>query len=385
MKAAAPNQLAQIVPNREGNMKVLHLLVSGNPGGIEVLMRDYAIHSENENIFLFVWGGGTIADEMKHKGLQTIVLDKNKDGTWHVLKKILEITDRENVDAVVSHHSAPLLKIALLCVKAAKHTVKTIAYAHANAFDICEGKRKKGLWLRRAIHRTAMKRADGVVAISRSVETSLREYLGVDRSVQIIYNGIPVQKFYRICKEKMPYLTLVYVGRLTEEKGVHTTIKALARVKDTIPFVFHIIGDGSYRPKLEALAAENRLEDCVRFWGTQKEIMSFLSRADVFVHMPQWEEGFGITILEAMAAGCICVCSANGAIPEILTDGENGFLVPKSSDATLAEKLVEISGLLGSEQLRKMQENARIRAADFSVDVFSEKLDAFINGLCVKA
>lgn len=64
--------------------------------------------------------------------------------------------------------------------------------------------------------------------------------------------------------------------------------------------------------------------------GTRYNIPELLNDADIFIHMPEWEEGFGITIIEAMAAGVICVCSNNGAISEIINNKKMDIWLRKS-------------------------------------------------------
>lgn len=359
-------------------MKVLHLLVAGNIGGIEVLMKNYAMQSDHDNIFAFVWAGGPVADELDQKGIPVIVLNKEQSGTVCTLKQIIEICRKENVDVVVSHHSAPLLKIALICAKLAVRQIEIITYAHANAYDICEGDRKRGLLLRKLVHHAAMQMADGVIAISRSVESSLREYLHIRRPIRIIYNGVPVKTFQMHSDAVKQEHSMVYIGRLTKEKGVQTTIEALAKIRDMISFVFYIVGDGAYRETLENLAAEKSLQDQVVFLGTRTDVASILSGMEFFIHMPEWEEGFGITIVEAMAAGCICVCSENGAIPEIITNNVDGILVAKGDSEELADKLLELISVMKLEEKQQLRQNAQVRAEQFSAEAFTRSLDDFI-------
>ena len=92
-------------------------------------------------------------------------------------------------------------------------------------------------------------------------------------------------------------------------------------------FEFQIIGDGPYKTKLESLVKEQHLENKVVFLGTRYDVSQLLEKADIFVHVPIIEEGFGITIVEAMASGKLCICSNSGAISEIIENDGNGFLV----------------------------------------------------------
>ena len=95
------------------------------------------------------------------------------------------------------------------------------------------------------------------------------------------------------------------------------------------------------------------------------------------MHPAIWEEGFGISIIEAMSCGKICIASRKGAIPEIIDDGVNGFLVESNKEDELSKKIMEVSKMT-DEQRIIIEENARKRANDFTIDVLQEKLHDFL-------
>ena len=111
-------------------MRVLHLLVSGGIGGIEVLMRNYAMYSIHDNHFLFAWAGGRIAEELVDVGCKVTVLNKENQGSFFVLKSILEICKEEKIEVVMVHHEAPLLRGALCTIKIAFPHIKLISYVN---------------------------------------------------------------------------------------------------------------------------------------------------------------------------------------------------------------------------------------------------------------
>lgn len=365
---------------RVERMNVLHLLVSGGIGGIEILMKNYAKHSQHNNIFVFLWKTGEVADAMKKDGVRIYTMDAGRECAFVTLKKLGEICRCEKVDAVVSHNSAPLLKLALLYMKCTMPKVRVVAYAHANAKDICVSSRKKGLLGRKMIHRLGFRWADGVVAISQSVKRSLKEVFCVaPEKVQLIYNGTPIEP-------EMPentrdlernILRLIYVGRLIPEKGVHMTLRALAEIQEQIPFVFTIVGEGPYRKELENLTEQLQLSDRVRFLGERTDVPQLLCDADVFLHLPNWEEGFGITVIEAMAAGLLCVVNNRGAMPEIVDDGMNGFVIDAQNPYLLGDALKKLVALPPQEQ-EKLRKNAHQKAQKFSVEAFAKELDLYL-------
>ena len=353
-------------------------MVSGRAGGIESLLRDYVEYSRHENLFLFAWAGGPVAEQIEAGGSPVIVMDKQKQGTRAVCKRILELCDTERVDVIVAHHAAPMLRLAAMAAKLRSPRIKVICYAHSNAFELCDGRRKKGLALRKWIYRTTFLRADAAVAISNSVKDSLVEYLGLPGSrITVIYNGAILERFHRGRTEGGKTLRLIYVGRLIEEKGVQTILQALGYLRDA-DCRLTIVGDGDCRAPLQAIAKELDIDSRVQFLGTRDDVPELLADSDVFVHLPDCAEGFGIAVVEAMASGLICVCGDRGALPEIVEDGVSGFLVKNNDPERLAEIVRAIAGNPNSEAYAKIRANAVTAAGRFSIEAFTAKLDALI-------
>ena len=353
-------------------------MVSGRAGGIESLLRDYVEYSRHENLFLFAWAGGPVAEQIEAGGSPVIVMDKQKQGTRAVCKRILELCDTERVDVIVAHHAAPMLRLAAMAAKLRSPRIKVICYAHSNAFELCDGRRKKGLALRKWIFRTTFLMADAAVAISHSVRDSLVQYLKVpENRISVIHNGAILERFHRGRTEGGKTLRLIYVGRLIEEKGVQTILQALGYLRDA-DCRLTIVGDGDYRAPLQAIAKELDIDSRVQFLGTRDDVPELLTDSDVFVHLPDCAEGFGIAVVEAMASGLICVCGDRGALPEIVEDGVSGFLVKNNDPERLAEIVRAIAGNPNSEAYAKIRANAVTAAGRFSIEAFTAKLDALI-------
>lgn len=360
-------------------MKVLHLLVSGNTGGIEVLLRNSCKLSIHENHYAFLWCGGQIYQEMTDSGVKTVLFDMDSDGVLKTLHSVVRYCRENNIDTVISHNSAPLLKIALVLIKLLIKDVKVIAYAHANAVDICEASRKRGVGLRRAVHKIGFAVADGIIAISESVKQSLVDYLNISsEKVTVIHNGVPFEYCCLSEHDTDSPVRFIYTGRLIEEKGVQITLDALAQLSGRLDFEFTVIGDGNYREQLEKQTAQLGLTGHVRFMGTSREVIAYLKKSDIFIHMPVWKEGFGITIIEALSVGCVCVCAGKGGIPEIITDKVNGYLVNSGTADELAELLLKIVPAYREGKCEQLRENALVRAQDFSIEKYITQIDEYI-------
>lgn len=183
------------------------------------------------------------------------------------------------------------------------------------------------------------------------------------------------KKNYEKKQIKSDVITLTYVGRLIREKGVHILIEALAHVKNLECFQLVIVGDGPCRRELETLSEKYGISDKVNFVGFQKNVSDYLKKSDIFVHPAIWEEGFGIAIVEAMREGLVCVAFRKGAIPEIITDEVNGYIVNECSTEALAKKLDEIQEKYQSEEMRMLENEEMKRARFFSIDKVVKQLD----------
>jgi glycosyltransferase involved in cell wall biosynthesis len=153
--------------------------------------------------------------------------------------------------------------------------------------------------------------------------------------------------------------SLVYVGNLTAPKRAETIIRALQKVTEMdAECRLIIIGEGNLRPSLEALADELGLKEQVHFCGAlpHEEVLEMLQGADVFVHCSD-HEGLGMAIMEAMGAGLPVVASRVGGVPDLVREGETGFMIPPDDVEKYAEKILI---LLHNDQLRQeLGSNAR--------------------------
>lgn len=161
---------------------------------------------------------------------------------------------------------------------------------------------------------------------------------------------------------------VVSVGRLKEPKDFVGLVRALAVVD--APFTAAIVGDGPDRPLVEAAVAAAGVAGRVELLGERDDVPELLASADVFV-LSSLSEGMPISVIEAMAAGLPVVASAVGGVPELVADGETGYLVPPGDVDALA---VTLERVLADEGLRRrLGEAGRRRALErFDVEAFRE-------------
>ena len=142
-------------------------------------------------------------------------------------------------------------------------------------------------------------------------------------------------------KGNKDFSMLLYVGRISREKGVDYLLKVLEGLKTNYRLV--IIGDGYYLPNIKRLANQLEIINRVEFkgWLSESELSDYYSRAAVLIFPSLWPEPFGISGIEAMAHGIPVVAFNTGAVSEWLIDNETGFLV-ETGDIIGMRKKVEL-------------------------------------------
>ena len=194
------------------------------------------------------------------------------------------------------------------------------------------------------------RRAGLVIANSNATAETFVATGGRRAVVEVVYNGFDPELFARPkdfvqsalrTQLGLPSGRLIGIfGRLTRWKGQHVAIEALR----SLPGVhLAVVGealftedDRAYRDELQRTAAEPGLQGRVHFLGFRSDVTALLQAMDVVVHCSVAAEPFGRVIVESMLAGTPVVATRGGGVDEIVTDGQDGFLVPAADPAALA-------------------------------------------------
>jgi glycosyltransferase involved in cell wall biosynthesis len=192
--------------------------------------------------------------------------------------------------------------------------------------------------------------ADSVVTVSRYNLEHLRATFGADAArVRLVYNGLDLDEFgYSEPLDRPPVIAAV--GRLVEKKGFDDLLTAVAQLRAEGRQVrLDLVGTGLLEDALAAQVAELGLEDVVTLHGAlpQDEVRRIVRGAAVFaapcvVAEDGNRDGLPTVVLEAMALGTPCVATPVTGIPEVITDGVTGLLVPERDPAALAAALARV-------------------------------------------
>lgn len=211
------------------------------------------------------------------------------------------------------------------------------------------------------------------IAVSKAIVQSVDQG-GLSFTLQkvdrVIYCGVDLKRFVPLdtgnAKHSLGLQRNIVVGsagRLIPRKGYDYLLRAMPDIKKAFPDVKLVLaGDGEEKENLKMLANELDIQESVVFLGNRKDITEVINSFDVFV-LPSLSEGLGVVVLEAFAAGKPVVASNVEGIPEMVINGENGFLVPiKDSDA-LAERIITLlkdpllASRMGKKGRRLVEEN----------------------------
>lgn len=156
-----------------------------------------------------------------------------------------------------------------------------------------------------------------------TISNSQREPAPDLNYIGTVYNGLPMEH-YPFSEEDDGYL--LYVGRFTMDKGVHFAIEVAQDLN--MPLILAAKLDPHRQAYFDQFIKPH-LSKKIRWIGEvdEEERNKLYSRAKAFLHPCTWREPFGLTLIEAMACGCPVIAMNKGAIPEIVKDGETGFVV----------------------------------------------------------
>lgn len=264
-------------------------------------------------------------DVFKIDGIFKRDWEKNIFATQFISEKC-----RRNKIQVINSYSG-------VCSIVCSFVAKELGIPHV-ATCIGLGSSEKEEWMKK-MDSYCYAKADMIVAISHGVACELYA-LGVPaEKIVVNYRGIEVSESLASSSlnQQKGKLLIFSAGVLDKRKNHRNVIKAVSMMAlDSVEL--HIYGDGPERGPLEKLVSELNLDSNVIFHGWVKNVHNVFCSFDIFVLTPL-SEALGKVFLEAMAAGVPVVGSAVGGIPEIIEDGEMGFLVSPNSPEKLRSKL----------------------------------------------
>ena len=367
--------------------RLLWLVDSLGAGGAEALVVTFAQGLDRAQHQLFVaclnGANGVNAQRLSDSGVPVTDLGARNLRDVRAFRRLLALIRGERIELIHAH----LTYSAIWSAIASRLTgVPAIASLHVSpdATRTLEDSARHRLAtdLRDRVLRAILNRWSRAVVM---VSGALRDdYLarGLEpRTVRVVHNGIELDRFRRNRVEARARLEREFaippgapiaatVAVLRPKKGIEVLLAAARGVSRAY---FVIIGDGPKREEWTALANDLGVADRIRWAGFRTDVDALLAGCDLFVH-PSLDDAFPTVLLEAMAAGLPIVASRVGGIPEIVTQGVTGELVPPGDATALASA---IDAVLGNEDtMRLMREAAQADSSRFSTSAWIARLTA---------
>lgn len=244
-----------------------------------------------------------------------------------------------------------------------------IAFLHGETW---ENKKVRAYY---ALERLAVRRADCIVVVSHAMARAVVGQGIPSAKVQVVHNACligPEGNAPAWSPEAPPVIGVI--GRLSPEKGVDLALRVHHIVARRLPDArLFVIGEGPARASLERQAEQLGIGPSVCWLGYRDDLAEVYRQLAVLL-IPSRSEGLPNVALEAMAYGIPVVATSVGGLPEVVTDGENGFLAPPDDAATLAQGILRIledpllRNRLGQRARQEMASRfsleARLRALD---------------------
>jgi glycosyltransferase involved in cell wall biosynthesis len=239
--------------------------------------------------------------------------------------------------------------------------------------------------IRSAWLRWTLSLPDLVVLLARVEDAAYRRFVP-SQDIAVLPNAIDYGPFQRVptvrSRDEYP-LRLVFVGRLDREKGLYETLQGLRLAHELgVDARLTVAGEGPEEGRLkryaQALGIASRVSFVGGVFGAEK--VDLFAQAEVFV-LPSYSEGLPYALLEAMAAGIPVVATPVGAIPDVISHGTHGYLVPARDGKSIAEAIAALGN--HRDQLTWMSRacRRRIRAA-YGIDRLAAEFSLRYAELC---
>ncbi len=217
----------------------------------------------------------------------------------------------------------------------------------------------------------AINQSDIVTSVSDSLKRDTYKHFNVTKEIKVVPNFVCVSKFKTEpgnCKKAIfapnGEKILMHISNFRKVKRIQDIIRIHSIVSKQIPIRLVLIGDGPERSSMERLVRDLGVEESTYFLGKIKETEKALCSADVYL-MTSETESFGVSALEAMAAGVPVVSSNTGGIPEVNIDGETGYLSNVGDINEMAQNVIK---LFEDDVLyNKISKSASEQAARFNI------------------
>ncbi|HYL45456.1 MAG TPA: N-acetyl-alpha-D-glucosaminyl L-malate synthase BshA [Candidatus Limnocylindrales bacterium] len=338
--------------------------------GIELAARGHEVHFISYAMPIRL----TVSSERIHfheVEVTTYPLFDHPPYTLALATKMAEVAEGASLDLLHVHYAIPHSVSALLArMMAAPRRLPFITTLHGTDITLVGNDRS---YL--PITRFSIEESDGVTAISNYLRDRTVKEFEIKKPIEVIPNFVNCDLYKR--SEDMELRAqwapngepiLMHLSNFRPVKRVTDVVDIFASVREKIPAKLVMMGDGPDRGAAEYIVRKKKLAKDVFFLGKQDRVQEKLGLADLFL-LPSDLESFGLAALEAMACEVPVIASNVGGLPEVVTHGVDGYLVPPRDVEAAAKFALSILTLADRGRLMGQQARANARRKYCSNDV----------------
>jgi len=286
--------------------------------------------------------------------------------TLALATKMAEVAAYEKLDILHVHYAIPHAISAHLAQEILGGSLKVITTLHGTDITLV-GRDPSYL----PITRFGIEMSDGVTAVSQWLKKQTSTNFATAKPIEVVPNFVDAKRFHRTRGESCHLFganddrLLCHVSNFRPVKRVMDVIDVFEKVSRVMPTRLAMIGDGPDRSLAEAACRERRLTDSVHFLGNVGNLEEVVGASDLFV-LPSEAESFGMAALEAMACEVPVIATNAGGMPEVVTSGETGYLLPVGDTDGMAACAIEILSD------RKRHREMGLKARSVAIERFDE-------------
>jgi len=300
--------------------------------------------------------------------------------------RMVDVVQFEKLDILHGHYGIPHAPAAFIAQQILKEKgieIPFITTLHGTDITLV-GKDKSFL----PVVEFSINHSNGITAVSKSLRQETLDFFSIKNEIEVIYNFINLDRFSK--KEKPHFRKLVandteriliHVSNFRKVKRVDDVVRMFEILHKKIPSKLLMVGDGPERQACEELSRSLNICEHVRFLGKQEAIEELMAISDLFV-MPSQSESFGLAALEAMACHVPVISSNVGGLPELVVDGENGYMSEAGDYESMAKNAMSILG--NDEILNQFKLNAYNTAKKFDIEVILPIYESYYKKIIAK-
>jgi glycosyltransferase involved in cell wall biosynthesis len=356
-------------------LHVVHVVLSLDVGGLEqvVLHLTRSAPGLKQRVsILCIERFGALRQAAEELGATVQCIDKQPGLRWDTIQKVNTILVGWKPDVVHTHQIG-----ALFYTGPAARSLQIPVIVHT------EHGKQITTWKQRLLGWWAARYAHRLFAVSADIKTTLAKTIAPASKIEVVPNGIDVKAL----QQSKDLAAVRAQWNIPNDAPIIGTVGRQAYVKrqDLLLGLFRevrkrvldchliLVGDGEERARLETLAQELGIASHVRLVGMQKEPASYLHLMSAFI-LTSESEGMPLSVLEAWAAGVPVFVFGVGGLPELVKEGETGYLAPFGEVAQLAEKVVQ--HLLQADRAKSLIERCQAKVlCEFDVTSMATTYD----------